>query len=51
MTEILQFMGEHPIQTFLLALIFLQAGVYIAKYMAYAIRGDPNIIKNADDDE
>lgn len=41
MTEILQFMGEHPWQTFFLALITLQALVYIARYMAYAIRGEP----------
>ena len=51
MTEFFKFASESPFLTFFLALIILQAMVYIAKYVAYAIRGDPNIVNNADDDE
>ena len=49
--EFFKFASESPFLTFFLALIILQALVYIAKYVAYAIRGDPNIIKNSGDDD
>lgn len=51
MTEFFKFASESPFLTFFLALIVLQAAVYIAKYVAYAIRGDPNIVKNGDDED
>jgi len=51
MEAFFKFATESPVLTFFLALIILQSLVYIAKYVAYAIRGDPNIIKNADDED
>jgi hypothetical protein len=49
MTEFFKFASESPFLTFFLALIILQAAVYIARYVAYAIRGNPKVLE--DDDE
>lgn len=50
MTEFFKFASESPFLTFFLALIILQALVYIARYIAYAIRGQPSIVEDKDDD-
>jgi hypothetical protein len=50
MTEFFKFASESPFLTFFLALIILQACVYIARYVAYAIRGTPPKSKQGDDD-
>lgn len=50
MEAFFKFATESPFLTFFLALIILQAAVYIAKYVAYALRGDPNIGKDDDDE-
>ncbi len=49
MTEFFKFASESPFLTFFLALIILQAAVYIARYIAYAIRGNPKIVDKDDD--
>jgi hypothetical protein len=51
MESFFKFASESPFLTFFLALIILQAAIYIAKYMAYAIRGDPNIVRDDDEDD
>ena len=51
MTEFFKFASESPFLTFFLALIILQTIVFVARYASYAIRGDPNIGKDDDDDE
>ena len=50
MTEFYKFAGEHPALTFFLALLILQATVYVVRDIAYAIRGEPKIVKDKDDD-
>lgn len=42
-------MENNPWLTFFLALITLQALVYIARYFAYAVRGEPEILKDEDE--
>ena len=48
---LLQFMSENPVLTFFLALIIGITIVGIFQYIAYAVRGDPNIIEDDEDDE
>lgn len=50
MKDILTFMSEHPWQTFFLALIVGQTFIYIAKYVAVAVRGWPSPDSDSDDD-
>jgi nitrate reductase NapE component len=49
--EFFQFASENPFLTFFLFAIVSSAIVGMFKYLAYAIKGDPNIIANGDDDE
>ncbi len=45
MNELLIFMGNHPILTFLLALIIFQCIAQIFKYISYSIKGKPFLCK------
>jgi hypothetical protein len=49
METFFKFASDSPFLTFFLTLIILQTMVYIAKYVAYAIRGGPKVWE--DDDE
>lgn len=49
--DFLQFASENPFLAFFLVAVVCSAAVGVAKYIAYAIKGDPNIIANGDDDE
>ena len=50
MEAFFKFASESPFLTFFLALIILQAAVYIARYVAYAIRGNPKVLEDKDDE-
>jgi hypothetical protein len=45
-----QFMENNPWLTFFLALITLQTVIYVVRYIAYAIQGQPEIL-NDDEEE
>lgn len=51
MKDILTFMGEPPFQTFFLVYIALQTIIYVAKYIAVAVREWPAPGVDDDDDE
>ena len=51
MKDILTFMENHPWQTFFLALIALQTIIYVAKYIAVAVRGWPAPGVDDEDDD
>ena len=51
MKEFFQFASESPFLTFFLFCVTASAIVGAFKYLAYALRGDPNIVKNSEDED
>ena len=46
MTELLHFMAESPWFSFFVLFLICGTIIQVSRYIAYAIRGDPEILKN-----
>ncbi len=51
MKDFFTFAENSPFLTFFLFCVVASCIAAMFKYVAYAIRGDPNIVKNGEDDE